>query len=259
MIQTITIPSYYNMTQENFNNIKTLNNVTIICQCCSKEFTTNKKNILKSFKEREKVVSYCSAKCSNTARSKDSRKDVSCTNCNKTFSKTLSAIKKSSNHFCNKSCAASTNNKIHIKRELTRTCVQCNETVFTYRHTRCQKHHEEFKQNQYINKTIGEYRNKLSVKGKHQSWINSHIRLFAKSWNKDLTKLPCAKCNYTKHVELAHIKGISTYNDETLLSVVNNKSNIIQLCPNCHWEFDNETREDFKPILKQLNKIYSDV
>lgn len=123
---------------------------------------------------------------------------------------------------------------------------------------RCEKHHNIYKQNKYINKTIGEYRSKLSVKGKHPSWLNSHVRLFAKSWNKDLLKLPCAKCNYTRHVELAHIKGISTYPDSELLSVVNAKENLIALCPTCHWEFDNGYREEFKDLLVNLGKNYSE-
>lgn len=64
----------------------------------------------------------------------------------------------------------------------------------------------------YRNKTIGEYREKLSVEGKHPSWVNSHI-------------IP-----------------ISSFTNDQLLSEVNNEDNVIPLCPNCHWEFDNLPR-----------------
>lgn len=144
--------------------------------------------------------------------------------------------------FCSKSCSVSYNNTLYPKRKLKRKCSKCDNNVKSYRHTLCHEHHEEYKNTKYKNKTIGEYRQLSSVKGKHSSWINSHIRLFARSWFKHLTKLPCAICGYDKHVELAHIIAVSEFADTALLSEVNSEENIIQLCPNCHWEFDNLPR-----------------
>lgn len=92
---------------------------------------------------------------------------------------------------------------------------------------------------------MGEYRNKGSVKDKHPSWLNAHVRGFARSWLKHLTELPCAKCGYDLHVELAHIKAVTEFDDDALLTDINNTDNVIQLCPNCHWEFDNLDRENF--------------
>ncbi len=86
--------------------------------------------------------------------------------------------------------------------------------------------------------TLKEYQDKLSVKGKHQSWKNSHIREFNRSWNKNLLKFPCANCGYDKHVELAHIKPLFSFPESATIGEVNDPNNIIQLCPNCHWEFD---------------------
>ena len=253
----INIPNYYNITQEDYDKLKTLEAVEITCQQCFNLFKTNKKNILKGLKYRDSYVKFCSSKCSSEFKSIENRQEINCTTCSKTISKTKAEMKKSNNHFCSSSCAATYNNKHYVKRVLTRICIQCTETVYTYRHTRCKKHHEEYKETKYQNKTLGEYKNKPSVKNKHPSWINSHIRLFARSWNKDLMKLPCAKCNYTKHVELAHIKGIAMYEDDALLSEINSVKNIIQLCPNCHWEFDNGFREEFKELLQNLNKTYA--
>ena len=144
--------------------------------------------------------------------------------------------------FCSNSCAATYNNKLFPKKKLNRKCNKCENIVKSYRHRLCEYHHNEYKETKYINKTIGEYRQLSSVKGKHPSWVNSHIRNFARSWFKHLTKLPCAHCGYDKHVELAHIKAISEFKDTDLLSDVNSADNIIQLCPNCHWEFDNISR-----------------
>lgn len=49
----------------------------------------------------------------------------------------------------------------------------------------------------------------------------------------------CAICGYTNHVEVAHIKAVAEFSDETLISEINSLSNLIGLCPNHHWEYDN--------------------
>lgn len=161
-----------------------------------------------------------------------------CLNCNK---------ETTNPKFCNRSCAASFNNKLYPKRKLERICKidGCHSGVKSYRHAYCDEHWVYLQNTKYRNKTIGEYREKLSVKGKHPSWINAHIRGFARSWLRDLASQPCAKCGYTLHVELAHIRAVSDFSDDELLSEVNNYDNVVQLCPNCHWEFDNMDRNNF--------------
>jgi len=87
--------------------------------------------------------------------------------------------------------------------------------------------------------TLGEYKNKTINKGKHPSWVFAEIRNFARTWNKDIEDI-CKKCLYDKHVEVCHIKPISSFRDSDLIGEINSKENILKLCPNCHWEFDNE-------------------
>lgn len=48
----------------------------------------------------------------------------------------------------------------------------------------------------------------------------------------------CFICNYSHHVEICHIKSVSSFPPEALLGEINDLSNLIGLCPNCHWEFD---------------------
>ena len=59
--------------------------------------------------------------------------------------------------------------------------------------------------------------------------------IFAKS-NK--TK-QCIVCGYDKHYEVAHIKAVSDFDDNALISEINSINNLIALCPNHHWEYDN--------------------
>lgn len=144
--------------------------------------------------------------------------------------------------FCSKSCAATYNNKVEPKRKLTRKCLDCNLVVENYRSTRCKLHKESYKITRslsYKQKTLEEYRDMLSVSGKHSSWLNSHVRILNRQWNKEMTRLPCFKCGYNKHVELCHIKAVSSFSPKATLGEVNSRSNNIQLCRNCHWEFDN--------------------
>jgi len=49
----------------------------------------------------------------------------------------------------------------------------------------------------------------------------------------------CAICGYSNHVEVAHIKSVSEFNVSTPIVVINLLSNLIGLCPNHHWEYDN--------------------
>ncbi len=88
-------------------------------------------------------------------------------------------------------------------------------------------------------RTLEFYFSKDSLKNLHQSSKSAHIRLLGRSWFKDMVELPCANCNYDKHVELCHIKAIKDFPQTATLKEVNCKENLIQLCPNCHWEFDN--------------------
>lgn len=144
--------------------------------------------------------------------------------------------------FCSRSCSTTFSNKAKPKRVTTKVCTRCELPPKSWRHTLCEHHHEENKLGKYQSKTVGEYRAKLSVAGRHPSWVNAHIRGFARSWLKHLTKESCRHCGYDKHVELAHIKAVSEFNNDALLSEVNCELNVIPLCPNCHWEFDNLPR-----------------
>lgn len=50
----------------------------------------------------------------------------------------------------------------------------------------------------------------------------------------------CIICGYSNHVDIAHIKPVSEFNDNDLISDINNINNLVALCPNHHWEFDAE-------------------
>lgn len=141
--------------------------------------------------------------------------------------------------FCSRTCSAITTNKTHPRRKLNKTCSKCSCVVKSYRHNLCVFHFEELNNNKTGNNTIEFYIKKNSIQGKHKSWKFVHIRSLARNQHKHILKLPCAKCGYSKHVELAHIRAISSFPITTKIKEVNSADNVIQLCPNCHWELDN--------------------
>ena len=48
----------------------------------------------------------------------------------------------------------------------------------------------------------------------------------------------CIICGYNKHVEIAHIKAVSDFDDSVKIKEINDISNLMALCPNHHWEYD---------------------
>lgn len=144
--------------------------------------------------------------------------------------------------FCSKSCSASLNNKLSPKRKISKRCSMCTNIVRNYRSKLCEFHwneHQKNKNENFKNRTLKYYRTKKCLNKLHKSSLHAHIRVLARSWFKELSKKPCKNCGYSKHVELCHIKPIASFSDNALLNEVNSEKNIIQLCPNCHWEFDN--------------------
>ncbi len=49
----------------------------------------------------------------------------------------------------------------------------------------------------------------------------------------------CQVCGYSNHVEICHIKAVSAFPEDAKLSQINDPINLVYLCPNHHWEFDN--------------------
>lgn len=162
---------------------------------------------------------------------------VKCLKCYKEFNKLPSQIKRSPNNFCSRKCAASYNNSISPKiKKKYYFCKDCGDKLSTRRTFKCANCH--FKNGNIGDKTIKE----LIYTEHHKSSAYALIRSRARAIAKKLGWKSCSKCGYDKHIEIAHIKAISDFDEDTLCSVVNNESNLLPLCPNCHWEFDNLAR-----------------
>lgn len=164
---------------------------------------------------------------------------LNCEQCGKEFTKWHSEYKKTKKHFCSQSCAATYNNKHFPKRCKTKVCktVDC-DTLIDCSYTYCEECISEGKHLpggiNLSDRTLGEY-----IKGRPKNSNRYRdIRRHAKKAIKERPQI-CNNCGYDKHIETCHIKDIKDFDLDTLISEINSKENLIFLCPNCHWEFDN--------------------
>ena len=154
---------------------------------------------------------------------------VKCVCCDKEFSKFPKDV--SVNNFCSRSCSAKVNNIKFPKRKLSKECRDCGIKI-SGRSTFCKVC---FENTRIGGKTKAEM-TQVAKGGNTYRKIRHHARTSAK--NHGLLKKPCDKCGYDKHVEICHIKSIKSFPDTSLLYEINHIDNLVQLCPNCHWEFD---------------------
>ena len=140
--------------------------------------------------------------------------------------------------FCSRSCAATHTNKESPKRPLGGVCRGCGAAIPS-RLKQCRTCRDKNGlRTTRLDRPLSEFRIKNEAQGHSPAWLHSQVRQVCRTLHKGLLGKPCAVCGYAKHVELAHIKPLVSFPDEALLSVVNAKENVIQLCPNCHWELD---------------------
>lgn len=143
--------------------------------------------------------------------------------------------------FCSRSCSAKHNNAAREKKSF--PCSVCGEVIGQgyARYSRRKYCDSCNPQNVDWSQVSLE---ELQSRRKYQK--NSQIRDAARSIAKKLPRFErCANCGYGKHVEVCHVVAISSFPPDAKVSEVNSLDNIVGLCPNCHWEFDNNLL-DFK-------------
>ena len=74
---------------------------------------------------------------------------------------------------------------------------------------------------------------------KSNSWASARAIISKDARRRYSGKMSCSICGYDKHSEIAHIKPVSSFDDNALIKDINNPDNLIALCPNHHWEYDN--------------------
>ena len=191
-----------------------------------------------------------------------------CLHCGKVItvgeSEQVAAVKKKK--FCNRSCGASHNNKVYPKRaqvfgkkhEDVGHCQKCGEEIIYskqngrvhYRRKYCDlclrtlrvKNGNANAWHDFPPMPLEE-QSKAEVKRRNHNtslWfgnrITSHARKAYKASGKPYI---CKHCGYDLHVDICHIKDIKDFPDSALVKEMNHPDNLVALCKNHHWEFDN--------------------
>ena len=140
--------------------------------------------------------------------------------------------------YCSRSCAAISTNKLYPKKKRTKKCKNCGNLIAGQRRIYCQS----CKNKKFIglqDKTLKE----VICYKHHKSSAFAAVRSRARNIAKKYGMNSCLICGYSKHIEIAHKKAISSFDLSTKLSVVNHHNNLLPLCPTHHWEFDNNQLE----------------
>lgn len=134
--------------------------------------------------------------------------------------------------FCGRSCSTTHNNLINPRRRKTKQC-PCGVLVLSNR-----KYCKDCRNNLYKDWTSI---TKGDIKNKAKYQVHAYIRQLARTVYRKLNPKPsCQVCGYTNHVEVCHIKPIKDYDDSTPVATINSEDNLVGLCPNHHWELDND-------------------
>lgn len=150
--------------------------------------------------------------------------------------------------FCNQSCSASFNNKFPRTRmgkqqEKTYKCRRCGDVIVVPRGN-LSKFPEKISCPACIelNNIDMDLRTKGEVFAGLSNWqsARSTIRKHSAKVMQSLGRLKfCQICGYSNHVEICHIKSVSSFPETARFNEINSPNNLVYLCPNHHWEFDN--------------------
>jgi len=121
--------------------------------------------------------------------------------------------------FCNHSCSAKYHNLINrVEKKIKEPKIKTKKFEYILLYTKKElfdKHENYFR---------------------FRAMIRKHAHYVFNINNEDKK---CKICGYTNHVEVCHIKSVSSFDDNSLIKEINSIDNLVGLCPNHHWEFDN--------------------
>lgn len=122
--------------------------------------------------------------------------------------------------FCNHTCAAKFNNKKFIKRIKKEKIKKSKPIQFEF----------------LFNTSIKDIFKRYKAWQNARSTIQKHARC---TFQKSDKQKSCVVCGYLNHYEVCHIIAVKDFDKNKTLIELNHIDNLVALCPNHHWEFDN--------------------
>lgn len=185
---------------------------------------------------------FCTASCAGKYGRKKQLADTT----PKPTQKCLSCDAQTTNpKFCSRSCSAKFNNSINPKRKKTigvqrkynprgSLCAVCetNET----RSSICRQCRNKNSTEKWLRTTKREI---FGDNGNARYSRKPYIHSTARAWYAKHREMSCMVCGYDAHVDICHIRAVADFPDTATVAEMNAPSNLIALCKNHHWEFDN--------------------
>ncbi len=201
--------------------------IDLVCEHCGKNFQRSESRVRWDSTERKRK--FCSKACCILGRKRPPI-EVCCLGCGKMFLRKSKDIGPSGRVFCSKSCTTSHQvQRIHqglIRRKKKFSpCSSCGKNVDSYGRKYCR-----------VCWQIEQSKTATRKKGSTLQDIRKvhHHSLYVM---KDVPKA-CKNCGYSKYVEVCHIRPVSSFSADALWGEINEPTNLVLLCRNCHWEFD---------------------
>ena len=236
-----------------------MNVITLICPICNISFERSVSQYNNSQKRAKgKYTPKCSIKCvakEQAMKAGPISLQLICTHCGIEFQRSGAIQRKSarrkSKPFCSKICA----NVYRIRHTFAQPrkvispqsiCQQCNNIFDLYMRKDGKYWKSRFCKmclliKQSRGKLITEY-TKGEIMAKHKNWTHGRGKICKharKTYSRSSKPKICIVCGYDRHYEVAHIKPVADFSNETLISEINHLDNLTALCPIHHWEHDN--------------------
>lgn len=134
-----------------------------------------------------------------------------------------------SKKFCNHSCAAKFNNK-GVRRWGHDNFCDCGKKIHG-KSVEC----INCRRNKILYRTLKDVK---AANYPHWNMVRSHARKVMNSSDLDKTCRFCDHRDFDSVIEVAHVNDITSFDESTLIGVVNALDNLVYLCPSHHALFD---------------------
>lgn len=149
--------------------------------------------------------------------------------------------------FCSRSCSASYSNKASPKRKATeKFCTRCDRSLGTYANGSQPGSWSRICEDCKLRKPRNvdwDLESKASLRGMGNSNFGGRLpylrALSRKAYVNSGQPMNCKVCGYSLHVDICHVRDVKDFPEEALVRDINALSNLVALCKNHHWEFDN--------------------
>lgn len=146
--------------------------------------------------------------------------------------------------FCSRSCSASFTNRSKPKRKATeKFCLRCEKSLGFIPYTVSGSGICDDCKITKPRNVDWDLETKASLRGMGNSNYGGrfpYIRVLSrKNYINSGKDMKCKICEYDLHVDVCHIKDVQDFPDDALIREINHIDNLVALCKNHHWEFDN--------------------